>query len=146
MSVKEIVEKTKKDYEEARIKQQEQEELIKKLKLKKKVEEEVESIISSFEDKMFNINSTEEEVADIIVEDKGRYLDTINSINEDIFDAAINTSRYSNWVKTLKEKFDVRIYIYRHETHSPRYSNSGYMVGTDDHYQGVKAEVALKKE
>lgn len=152
MSVKELVEAAKKDQEALWIKQEEEKIKAKKEKELKDFETGVNRLMSSFESRIFDLDSSEEKVAKEVLEEKGTYLDINGEHVWKVFheDSSKDYSlekckKYQDWIKALEEKFGVDIYIDTHYIHTSRYSNSGYIVGTDDHYQGVKAYISLKK-
>ncbi|RLD67275.1 MAG: hypothetical protein DRI84_02840 [Bacteroidetes bacterium] len=143
MSVKELVENLKKDEESYWVEQEKEKKRKEKEKFDKLVEKEVDRLIYSFEQHVIKLESTEEDVARIIHFDYNYYLDTGGK--EDVFNAARDMKKYSDWKKSLEEKFDIRISIFRSYIYETIYSNSGYAVGSDSTFQGVRATIVLNE-
>lgn len=143
MSVKDIVEELK--TRDETLKSQKKEDKIRReeIEFSNKVEGEVNLLISDFEKQCFDYNSSERRVAELIHIGDKYYLDNTN--DEAIFDSATSSETFINWKNALEEKFDIKIYIYRHHSYETRYSNSGYAVGSDSIFEGVKASIDLNK-
>ena len=120
--------------------------------------EEVQQVIRRFETQCFNINSTEDGVAEFIVNGGRSKLSWSNqSFNGIQFeDGAFpkdfghtpikNSRKFTQWKKALEDKFGVKIRIRKEYERHRRFGNSGYETFPDYTYEGLIAVVYIPDE
>lgn len=129
---------------------------------------EVAYLIKQFNYNMFNIDSTNKDVAKFITDRDGRayitkswdipqtmpgYIKVKNDLSALKFSKSerrgrqsiTRSSKYNKWKAALEKKFKVSIYIGRDYTYSERYGNSGYRTYDDEHFQGIVTQVKVKE-
>lgn len=129
---------------------------------------EVAYVIKRFEYNVFNLDSSNKEVADFILENKGRFFITkagglpqempgyievepymralkFYRVEDDGRKYIGGSRKYNKWKKALEKKFGVKITIEREWAYRDRYDNDGYATYPDQIFQGVVAHVSLAK-
>lgn len=129
---------------------------------------EVAYIIKQFEYNVFKLESSNKDVADFILEWKGRFFITHPGglpqkmpgyIEVKPFMRALKfyrterdgrkyiggSSKFNKWKKALEKKFGVKIYIEREYVYKERFGNSGFRTYDDEIFQGVVAKVQVAK-
>lgn len=115
---------------------------------------EVRDIIKRFEISIFDINSTNEKVAEVIATDRMnwicgseiRFEEVSFFTNEKPQKILIRkSSKFNRWKKELEDKFGIDIFISRRYRRERRFGNSGYETYPDEVYQGVIASISLKE-
>lgn len=130
---------------------------------------EVAYLIKQFEYNIFNLNSTNKQVADFLLDYKGKYYitkadDLTQQMPGYIYvkpfmyalkfyktekmgkQSITKSSKFNKWKKALEDKFKVKIYIERDYIYKERYGNSGYRTYDDEIFQGVLLTVQLQKK
>ena len=138
----------------------------KKSKDSKQFSGEVTYLIRKFEYNVFDLNSTNREVAKFILDyDNGLLITRAGDLNQQMdgyvyvepfmysikFDKSeaagrqsiTKSSKFNKWKKALEDKFGVKIYFRREYSYHERYSNSGYRIYDDKIFQGVRVIVDL---
>lgn len=143
MSVKELIKQKTKKYERDRQLAERREKDKKRRDLKKIFDKEIEEFIWQFERRYFNINSSENDVAETIYhcnnkDDRnyvaGEHFRALDFEGDDKYRMKpTKSTRFNEWKKAIEDKFEIKLRFYEYQ----RNANAGMGGWPDYVYEGI---------
>ena len=148
MSVRELVKKKEQDIIDEQKKHERRERDRKRRAKNKAYHEEVKWIIATFEHRFFNLESSEDEVAEAVMSANNKEYNFLcgsdvqfGGVEFNVEDAhkysPYSSYEFKQWHDKIKEKFGVMVVFYEITSSNDRYGSSGHLVWSDDIYEGI---------